>query len=90
MLFCSQLPEIFNEGRPKLPAAVYYRVERDGWDELLMRGLVWIDKSGMGWVRMCLKGCSRPCMSGVCEQVGQDSVGQGSGGWDGKELGVVQ
>ena len=52
-------------GRP-----IYYRVERDGLDELQMRGLVWIDNSSMGWVRVCRKGCSRPCMSGVCKQGG--------------------
>ena len=63
MLCCSHLAERFNEGRP-----IYYRVERDCLDELRMRGLVWIDKSSMGWVRVCLKGCSRPCMSGVCKQ----------------------
>ena len=34
------------------------------------RGLVWIDKSSMGSVPVCRKGCLRPCTSGVCEQGG--------------------
>ena len=63
MLCCSLLAETFNEGR-----LIYYRVERDGLDELRMHGLVWIDKISMGWVRVCRKGCSRPYMSGVCKQ----------------------
>ena len=62
LLCFSHLAETFNEGR-----TIYYRVERDGWDELCMRGLVWIDKRSMGWVRVCRKGCSIPCMSGLCE-----------------------
>ena len=33
---------------------------------------------------------ARLCMFVVCEQCGQDSVGQGRGGWDGKGLGGVQ
>ena len=54
----------------KLATAVYYRVERDGLDELRMRGLVWIDRSSMGWGRVCPKGYARPCMYAVCEQGG--------------------
>ena len=84
LLCCSHLAETFNQGRP-----TYYRVERDGWDELRMRGLVQIDKSSIGWVRVCRKGCSRPCMECV-SRVGQDSIGQGGGWWDGKGLDVVQ
>ena len=56
MLCCSHLAKTFNEGRP-----IYYRVERDGLDELRMRGLVWIDTSSMDGVRVYRKGCSRPC-----------------------------
>ena len=36
------------------------------------------------------KGCSIPCMSGVCEQGGLNSVVQGVGGWGRKGLDVVQ
>ena len=64
-LCCSHPGEIFNDSR-----SIYDRVERDGWDELLMPSLVWIHKSSMDWVRVCRKGCLRLCMSGVCEQGG--------------------
>ena len=85
LLCCSHPAETFNESRP-----IYYRVERDGWDELRMRGLVWIDKSSMGWVQVCRKGCLRPCMSGVCEQGGAGLCrAGGSDGWDGKGLDLV-
>ena len=35
-----------------------------------MRGLVWVNRSSMGWGRVCRKGCSIPCMSGVCAHGG--------------------
>ena len=35
-----------------------------------MRGVVWVDRSHMGWGRVCCKGCSIPYMSGVREQGG--------------------
>ena len=53
-----------------LTAALYYRVERDGLDEISICGLVWVDRFSMGLGRVCRKGCSRLCMSGVCEQGG--------------------
>ena len=58
----------------------YYRVERDCSGELCMRGLVWVDRSSVGGVE-CVGKAVRDCMSGVCEQGGADSVGQGGGGW---------
>ena len=54
----------------KVTAALYYRVERDGLDEMSMCGLVWVDIISMGWGRVCRKGCSRLSLSGVCEQGG--------------------
>ena len=80
LLCCSHPGKTFNEGRP-----IYYMIERDGWDELRMRGLVSIDKSSMrwvqmGWVRVCRKGCAmsgdRVCLDCV-SRAGQDCVGKG-------------
>ena len=63
--------ETFNEGRP-----IYYRVERDGLDELHMRGLVWTDNSSIGWFESVGKAVrDRVCLECV-SRVGQDSVGR--------------
>ena len=68
-----------------LKAAWYYRVKRDGQEELSMRGLVWV---GLG------SSVSERSFNTVyvwsVSRVVLDSVGQGGGGWDRKGLDVVQ
>ena len=61
----------------KLPAAGYYKIERDGLDEMRMHGLVWVDRSSMGWGRgmpqhgmdeTLISNCAEPAAGGLLIQ----------------------